>query len=195
MGLDRAVPSRDASPVMRLPHSSVALPFLACGFLLSGCPSNTDDDGASTTEHDHGAEHGAEHGASQGTTQGTTAQGTTQGTSAEGTTAQGTADGTTAQGTTEQATTDDHSVDTSADDPAVAYCMCVFSNCHELYHAKWGEDEMAAEAACLMEADALPMNGSDIDMGNFIECRMHFCELAAGDESLCVNALGDAVCI
>lgn len=85
--------------------------------------------------------------------------------------------------------------DTSADDPAVAYCSCVFVNCHEPYHAKWGEDEMASEAACLMEADALPMNGSDIEMGNFIECRMHFCELAADDETLCANALGDAVCM
>lgn len=91
---------------------------------------------------------------------------------------------------------DEHDgIDTSADDPAVAYCGCVFSNCHEAYHMKWGADEMASEAACLMEADALPMNGSDIDMGNFIECRMHFCELAADDETLCANALGDAVCM
>lgn len=93
------------------------------------------------------------------------------------------------------AETHDHSVDTNADDPAVVYCSCVFANCHEPYHAKWGEDEMASEAACLMEADALPMNGSDIEMGNFIECRMHFCELAATDPTMCTNALGDAVCM
>ena len=89
----------------------------------------------------------------------------------------------------------DHSVDTSADDPAVAYCSCMLANCHEPYHMKWGEDEMMAQAACVMEADALPMNGSDIDMGNFIECRMHFCELAATDPTVCTNALGDAVCM
>lgn len=89
----------------------------------------------------------------------------------------------------------DHSIDTSAEDPAVVYCSCMLANCHEPYHTKWGEDEMMAEAACVMEADALPMNGSDVEMGNFIECRQHFCELAANDASLCPNALGDAVCM
>ena len=99
-------------------------------------------------------------------------------------------------GASEETSDHDHSVDTDADDPAVIYCSCVFANCHEAYHAKWGEDEMVAEAACLMEADALPMNGSDVDMGNFIECRMHFCDLAAaGDDTQCAAALGDEICI
>ena len=69
----------------------------------------------------------------------------------------------------------------------------MLANCHDQYHDTWGEDHKASEAACLMEADALPMNGSDIDMGNFIECRQHFCDMAASDEALCANALGDAV--
>jgi len=140
--------------------------LVTCTLLLAGCPSDdTGDEGASTAEH--GAEHGHEHGAEHGADE---------------------------HGTAENGD-HDHSIDTSADDPSVAYCSCVFSNCHEPYHEKWGEDEMAAEAACLMEADALPMNGSDIDMGNFIECRMHYCELAATDPTLCDNALTDAVCM
>jgi hypothetical protein len=160
---------------MRLPYQSIA-PFLAaCALLLPGCPTNgTGEEGASTTEHEHGAEHGT--GSSSGHEHGT-------GSSSGHATGSSSADD------------HDHSIDTSAEDPAVAYCSCMLANCHDQYHAEWGDDEMAAEAACLMEADALPMNGSDIDMGNFIECRMHFCELAADDETLCTNAIGDAVCI
>jgi hypothetical protein len=93
------------------------------------------------------------------------------------------------------ADTHDHSVDTDADDPAVVYCSCVLANCHEPYHTKWGEDEMAAEAACLAEAGALPSNGGPTEMGNFIECRQHFCDAAAADPTVCTNALGDAVCM
>lgn len=89
----------------------------------------------------------------------------------------------------------DHSVDTDPNDPVVAYCSCVFANCHEPYHMKWGEDEMMSEAACLMEAQALPSNGAPIEMGNFIECRQHFCDAAATDPTVCTNALGDAVCM
>ncbi|MFO0635036.1 MAG: hypothetical protein U0168_19505 [Nannocystaceae bacterium] len=100
-----------------------------------------------------------------------------------------------ASGSGTAADTHDHSVDSDADDPAVAYCSCVFANCHEPYHAKWGEDEMAAEAACLAEAGALPSNGGPTEMGNFIECRQHFCDAAAADPTVCTNALGDAVCM
>lgn len=89
----------------------------------------------------------------------------------------------------------DHSVDTDPNDPIVAYCACVFANCHEPYHAKWGEDEMAAEQACLMEAEAVPSNGGPTEMGNFLECRQHFCDAAATDPTVCTNALGDAVCM
>ena len=150
---------------MRLRYPSIAPALSAFALLLAGCPGNNGDEGASTSENGH--EHGHEHGAEHGADE---------------------------HGGEEHGD-HDHSIDTSADDPAVAYCSCVFSTCHEAYHMKWGEDEMASEAACLMEADALPMNGSDIDMGNFIECRMHFCALAANDETLCANALGDAVCM
>jgi hypothetical protein len=158
---------------MRRSYGSIVSFVLACGFVLAGCPADdTSDDGAASTGHAHATE-------SSGVHDSTASTGHAHATESSGADEHGTHDG----------------IETSADDPAVAYCSCVFTNCHEPYHAKWGEDEMASEAACLMEAEALPVNGSDIEMGNFIECRMHFCELAAGDESLCANALGDAVCV
>ncbi|MBX7078765.1 MAG: hypothetical protein K1X88_06210 [Nannocystaceae bacterium] len=93
------------------------------------------------------------------------------------------------------ADTHDHSVDSDGTDPAVAYCSCMLANCHEPYHTKFGEDEMAAEAACLAEAGAVPSNGAPTEMGNFIECRQHFCDAAMADPTVCTNALGDAVCM
>ena len=109
--------------------------------------------------------------------------------------------GDTGAGTAEDHGSEEHgseehgTAETSTDDPVAAYCSCVFSNCHEPYHEKWGENEIMSEQACLAEAGALPVNGSDIEMGNFLECRVHFCELAADDESVCPNALGEAVCM
>lgn len=87
------------------------------------------------------------------------------------------------------------SEESGAGDPAAMLCSCLLANCHDPYHDKWGENEMTAEQSCLTEVEALPVNGSDIEMGNFIECRAHFCELAADDESVCPNALGEAVCM
>lgn len=87
------------------------------------------------------------------------------------------------------------SSDTGSSGAAATYCSCVLANCHEPYHAKWGEDEIAAQQACLAEAAALPVNGAPTEMGNFIECRQHFCDLAASDDSVCANALGEAVCM
>jgi len=179
---------------MNLASRSTLPSLLACALLLVGCPGDdTGDEGAST--HEPGTtEHGtAEHGTAE---HGTAEHGTTEhGTDEHGTTEHGTDEHGTAEHGTDEHGTDEHGTDTSAEDPAAVYCDCVFTNCHEPYHAKWGEDEMMSEAACLMEASALPVNGSDIDMGNFIECRQHFCDLAASDETLCANALGDAVCI
>jgi len=90
---------------------------------------------------------------------------------------------------------DHHGTETDGTDPAEVYCACMLDNCHEPYHTKWGEDEVAAQAACVAEADALPINGSDVEAGNFIECRQHWCEMAASDPNVCTNAIGDAVCI
>jgi len=96
----------------------------------------------------------------------------------------------------------DHSIDSDGDDPAVEYCQCMLINCHETYHGKFGEDEIPAQEACIMEADGLPMNGSDVDAGNFLECRQHFCAMATDDAcpteegcDPCDKAIGSTVCM
>ena len=98
--------------------------------------------------------------------------------------------------------TDDHTVDSDGDDPVVAYCSCMLINCHETYHGKWGEEELPAQEACIAEAGALPENGSDVDAGNFFECRQHFCAMATDDAcptedgcDACDAAIGSAVCM
>jgi hypothetical protein len=103
--------------------------------------------------------------------------------------------GTTDQGSETHATADHGSSETGPSSAVEAYCSCVFENCHEPYHMKWGEDEIAAQQACQMEAEGVPSNGAPIEMGNYLECRQHFCDVAANDPSVCPNALGDAVCI
>lgn len=161
-------------------HSRVR--SLAVGLLLVfACKSvDSGDTGGSTHDSDHGAE-------------------TTAGTSA--TTGPGSSSGDHGAETTADSDhgassgSDDHGVDTDSSDAIVAYCGCMLANCHDEYHAKWGEDHVASEEACMMEAEALPQNGSPIEAGNFFECREHFCEAAAGDPSVCANAIGAAVCI
>lgn len=56
------------------------------------------------------------------------------------------------------------------------YCDCMFLKCHDLYHELWEEDEVVARQACLHEAEATPVNGGETQSGDFIECRLHFCE-------------------
>ncbi len=166
---------------------------LTVGLLLVfACKSDDSGDTGVTTDHDHDDDHGAE--ASAGTS-----SATTPGTSSGGDhdhVAETTADSDHgASSSSGDHGGDDHSVDTDGSDPIVAYCGCMLANCHDEYHAKWGEDHVASEEACMMEAEALPQNGSPIEAGNFFECREHFCEAAAGDPSVCANAIGAAVCI
>jgi hypothetical protein len=149
---------------------SLAWSSLAVVCLVTGCPSDDGDSGGDSGADEHGTD---EHGTDE------------HGTDEHGTDEHG----------TDEHGTDEHGVETAADDPAAILCSCLLANCHDPYHTKWGEDEMMSQQACLMEADALPMNGSDIEMGNFIECRQHFCDAAASDDTVCANALGDAVCM
>lgn len=167
--------------------------LVASGLYAAGCGSDDADDTGGDEHGNHDHDHGAETGSSSGTP-GTTAPGTESGSTTSdhdhGADEHGSVDehGTSAG--------DDHSIDTDPGDPIVAYCGCMLEYCHDQYHAKWGEDHMASEEACLMEAQGLPSNGGPTESGNFFECREHFCELAAGgDESVCDNAIGAAVCV
>jgi hypothetical protein len=76
------------------------------------------------------------------------------------------------------------------------YCDCMLLTCHDAYHASFGPDtdEPAAAAACLAEAEGLPSVGMDIDMGNSIECRLHYCALGSETPDDCAAAVGDGAC-
>jgi hypothetical protein len=79
--------------------------------------------------------------------------------------------------------------------PVASYCACMLSSCHDLYHELWGEDEIAAQQACTDEAAVLPEAGMDVQAGNFLECRAHFCGLASEDEAQCHAAAGHVTCV
>ena len=69
--------------------------------------------------------------------------------------------------------------------------------CHDAYHGTWGEDHIESEEMCIASAEAAPVAGEPAMSGDSIECRMHFCQVAAdmGDESVCDNALGMGACL
>lgn len=76
---------------------------------------------------------------------------------------------------------------------AQAYCNCMLGDaCHDQYHDTFGpdSDEPAALANCLETASALPEAGMDVDTGNFIECRIHHCELGDAEPAACDDAVG-----
>lgn len=83
---------------------------------------------------------------------------------------------------------------------AADYCACMLANCHDTYHSRWGDDHVESEMACLAEAAPVPEAGMDVDAGDFIECRIHYCEAAqstemADDADNCPKAVGEAVCM
>jgi len=79
-----------------------------------------------------------------------------------------------------------------ASGPGFDYCNCMLSACHDEYHSAFGPetDEVAARENCLAVATELPSAGMDVDTGNFVECRLHYCELGKSDESVCPNTIG-----
>ena len=105
--------------------------------------------------------------------------------------------GVTGAGAASSSTTTSGSGGQGATALARAYCACMLDSCHDSYHAKFGpdSDEPAAEAACLAEASTLPEAGMDVDAGNFVECRIHFCEIGKTDESVCPHAVGEGACM
>ncbi len=81
-------------------------------------------------------------------------------------------------------------------DLATEYCDCMLTACHDEYHATFGpeSDEVAARQACLSTAAAVPVNGSPVTQGNFIECRIHHCELGKTNASACPASIGQGAC-
>ncbi len=87
-----------------------------------------------------------------------------------------------------------HGETTAGDTPAAQYCACMLENCHDQYHATWGEEHPDSETMCLAAAEAVPSVGMPAMSGNSIECRLHFCELGHDDPAACDTALGTAPC-
>lgn len=80
------------------------------------------------------------------------------------------------------------------------FCECMLANCHETYHSTWGEEHISALMMCHAHADAVPEAGMEAMSGDFIECRLHFCEAAASEPGLddaenCPRAMGQDVCM
>lgn len=75
-----------------------------------------------------------------------------------------------------------------------AYCDCLLVNCHEPYHDMWGESDVDAAMNCREAAAEVPQNGAPTMEGDFLECRIAHCELAADDAMQCDAALGAAPC-
>lgn len=79
---------------------------------------------------------------------------------------------------------------------AETYCDCMLLTCHDAYHGHFGPDtdEPAARAACLAEAETLPVAGMDVDSGNFVECRIHYCASGNEDPDTCAATIGQGAC-
>ena len=79
---------------------------------------------------------------------------------------------------------------------AEEYCNCMMTACHDEYHSSFGpkSDEVAARAACLAEADSLAVAGASVTAGDFVECRIHHCELGKSDTTACAGSIGEGAC-
>jgi len=94
-------------------------------------------------------------------------------------------------------TVDTHATEpetTGSGTPVDAYCECMLENCHDLYHATWGEDHRASEAMCAAYAESVPSVGMPAMSGDSLECRLYFCGLGHDDPSACDSAYGGAPC-
>ena len=74
--------------------------------------------------------------------------------------------------------------------PLAEHCACMLENCHDQYHAMWGEDHVQSEMMCLADAGAQPTVGMPAMSGNSIECRYDACT-----KKDCVGATGGGVCM
>lgn len=73
--------------------------------------------------------------------------------------------------------------------PLSEYCDCLLTNCHDPYHAKFGEDHEAAEMMCLAYAGSVPSVGMPAMTGDSIECYYWACT-----QSDCEGAFGGGAC-
>jgi hypothetical protein len=85
-------------------------------------------------------------------------------------------------------------VDAGPESPIFAYCNCMLSSCHDIFHFLWGETDAEATAGCRAAALQLDVAGEARVDGDFIECRLRYCELALTAPGACAAAGGAAPC-
>jgi hypothetical protein len=191
--------SRRLAPILFLP--------LAC--TAASDTSTTTSDGSTThaegsasthedpTGHATHASHTGSTGATTGATTGmTTGDVTTHATHDSHASHDTHATHTTTDTTDTQASTSSTGSTDGGDPPPVTdYCACMLENCHDQYHATWGEDHVAAEAMCTAAAESLPSVGMPATDGNSLECRYYYCQLGHDDPAACDSAIGGGSCV
>ena len=77
------------------------------------------------------------------------------------------------------------------------YCFCLLAICHDPFHARWGELDEDALAACDVEARSWSLGAAGARSGDSLHCRYQLCDDAdqLGDPSLCDGALGGSPCV
>jgi hypothetical protein len=77
------------------------------------------------------------------------------------------------------------------DELSLAYCECMTRYCFGFPPFDEGLE------SCLLFADTLPRAGVNTEMGNAIECRLHWCtvHITSFEDAHCGYASGLAVCI
>jgi hypothetical protein len=81
--------------------------------------------------------------------------------------------------------------DAGADDLSERYCRCMTGYCFDGWPGNLSFDE------CVAFADGLHRAGSSVTTGDFIECRIHWCEvhITSFDNTHCDHARGQSVCV
>ena len=183
---------------LRTTTALLLLTLTACGASDAGTTSAGETGGATDTS-----------GGATDTTAGptTTAAATTSGSTGHAShdTHETHAEATGAETTAETTSGSTHATHTTADpdttagttggaSPVEDYCICMLENCHDQYHATWGEDHRGSEAMCEAAAGAVPSVGVPAMSGDSIECRLYFCALGHDDPAACDSAMGAAPC-
>lgn len=150
--------------------------------VTTACDDEETSGSTGSTSHDHES-HGTHDHEDHGTTEHD--HGTT-GHDGDGTTEPGTSE----PGSTGAGTTGEGYMPPSAEE----YCACMLDLCHDLYHSTWGEDHVRSEQMCIASYESSPIAGMPAMEGNSQECRVHHCQAAARDESLCESAMGGGAC-
>ncbi len=140
----------------------------------AACGSTPNDSGPTTTEADTTA----------ATTTGTTTDDPELSTSTGQPTSTGTSTGHDSH-TSADSTGDPHMTTDDPQNPVEEYCGCMLVQCHDEFHARWGDEHRESIALCEAEAEAA---------GAGIECRISYCTEAAGDVEACASALGEGAC-